>query len=297
MTTIPLGRGRRIAPYAHGIWPLVVPALVVTAALIVIPIAYSIALSFSGLGGIGSGFTMANYERMFADPVFWQSVQITFFLFAVCMIIQMILGVGLGYLLSVDVPGRRILQGAILIPAITASVAVGLLWLLFYDPTLGTANQLLRAVGLENIVWLGDPAIAPWALIIVDTWQWTPFVALIVSAGIRSLPADVFEAAGIDGAGGWKMAWHIGLPLLAPVLTVAMLLRTVDLVRFFDLAYIMTQGGPVNATNTLNLYGYRAAFINQDSGYAATLQITLFVFVIIAAAVFTFIRKRFTIEY
>lgn len=298
MTDIRLRRGRRSSPLqasARGIWPLTLPALIVTAALIVIPIVWSGVLSVTVRGV--DGFSFDNFVRMGSDPLFWTSIRVTLFLFVICLIVQMILGVALGYLLSVDVPGRRFLQGAILIPAITASVAVGLLWLLIYDPNIGTANQILGALGINPIVWLGDPNIAPWALVIVDTWQWTPFVALIVAAGIRSLPADIFEAASIDGAAGWRMARFIGIPLLAPVLTVAALLRTVDLMRFFDLSYIMTQGGPVNSTSTLNLYGYRQAFIYQDPGYAATLQLTLFAIVILLAAVFTVVRRRFTIEY
>lgn len=298
MIRTPLRRGRRsspVQPSAKGIWPLTLPALIVTAALILVPIIWSAVLSVTVRGVEGISFD--NFARMGDDPLFWKSIQVTLFLFVFCLIVQMVLGVGLGYLLSVDVPGRRILQGAILIPAITASVAVGLLWLLIYDPNIGTANQILGAIGLDPIVWLGDPNIAPWALVIVDTWQWTPFVALIVAAGIRSLPTDVFEAAAIDGASGWKKARFIGLPLLAPILTVAALLRTVDLMRFFDLSYIMTQGGPVNSTSTLNLYGYRQAFIYQDAGYAATLQLTLFAIVILVAAVFTVVRRRFTIEY
>lgn len=300
MTIISRRRGRpapTVSPYARGVWPLMLPALVVTAALIVIPIAYSVILTFTGARSSGGTFSFTNFERMFSDPLFWNSLRVTLLLYVVCLVVQMVLGVGLGLLLSIDVPGRRVLQGAILIPAITASVAVGLLWLLFYDPTLGTANKLLETFGLDSVTWLGDPAVAPWALIITDTWQWTPFVALIVSAGIRSLPQDIFEAAAIDGAAGWKKAIYVGLPMLAPVLTVAILLRTVDLVRFFDLAYIMTGGGPINATSTLNLYGYREAFINQDHGYAATLQITLFVFVILIAGLFTVSRKRFTVEF
>lgn len=284
-----------VSPSARGLWPLIVPALVVTALLIVVPIVWSLVLSFTSTSGAHS-FTLENFERMFSDSLFWQSVGITLFLFAACLVVQTILGVGLGYLLSIDVPGRRILQSVILIPSITASVAVGLLWLLIYDPTLGVANKLLQAVGLGDVVWLGNPQIAPWALVITDTWQWTPFIALIVSAGIRSLPSDIFEAASIDGAAGWKKGLHIGLPLLAPVLTVALMLRTVDLLRFFDLPFIMTDGGPVNATNTLNLYGYREAFVSTDPRYAATLQITLFVIVIVVAILFTVTRRRFTVE-
>lgn len=287
-------------PLARGVLPLIVPAMVVTMVIVVAPILYSVWLSVSeqSPSGVNAGFAgFVNFSRMFNDPLFFQSVRVTLFLFVVCLIVETLLGLGLGYLLSVDVPGKRIFQGAMLIPAITAPVAVGLLWLMFYDPTSGVANKVLHFFGVDPVVWLGNPALAPWAIAIVDIWQWTPLMALIISAGIRSLPTDPFEAAAMDGATGWRAARYIGLPLLAPVLTVAMLLRTVDLVRFFDTVYVMTQGGPINSTNTLNVYGYRTAFVNQDPNYAAVLQIALLLVVILIAGLFTFARKRYTIEY
>ncbi|MET8910340.1 sugar ABC transporter permease [Micromonospora sp. NPDC004551] len=291
----PPRRRRRVDPTARGVWPFALPAVLVTAVLVLVPVAYTIWLSVSDRqsDGTNAGFLgFANYAEMFGNPQFWNSLKITLFLFVVCLLVETVLGLALGYVMSLDVPGRRIFQGMMLIPAITASVAVGLVWLLIMDPSLGAANQILAKVGIDPVVWLGDPDIAPWSIALVDIWQWTPFMALIISAGIRSLPEEPFEAAAIDGASGWRTAWNIGLPLLRPVLTVAMLLRTVDLVRFFDTIYIMTQGGPVNSTNTLNVYGYNAGFVDHEPSYAAALQIALLVLVIAIAGVFTWFRQR-----
>ncbi len=293
-------RGGEVTPVARGVWPLLVPAMVVTAALVVLPILYTVWLSLSDLqrDGTNAGFVgLDNFARMAQSPEFWNSVRVTLLLFVVCLLVETVLGIALGYLMSIDVPGRKLFQGLMLIPAITASVAVALVWLLIYDPTLGAANQILTAVGLDPVVWLGDPDIAIWSIALVDIWQWTPFMALIIAAGIRSLPAEPFEAASIDGASGWRKALHVGLPLLTPVISVAMLLRTVDLVRFFDTVYIMTQGGPVNSTNTLNVYGYRAAFIDQEASYAAALQLSLLLLVVVMAGAFTFWRRRRSIDH
>lgn len=292
-------RGRRSAldPVARGTMPFVVPALVVTVLMVLLPLLFTVWLAVSDRqqDGTNTGYVgLANVQHMLDDPAFWNSVKVTVFLFAVCLIIETVLGLALGYLLSIDVPGRRVFQGAMLVPAITASVAVGLLWLLLYDPTLGAANQLLGVVGISPVTWLGDPHLAPWAIVAVDVWQWTPFMALIIAAGIRSLPEDPFEAAAIDGATGWRKAWYVGLPLLQPVLTVAMLLRSVDLIRFFDTVYVMTQGGPVDATNTLNVYGYRQGFTQGNASYAAILQITLLALVLVIAGAFTWLRGRTT---
>lgn len=289
-------RKRPVAdPVARGVLPLIWPALIVTVALVFLPIGYTVWLSLSsqGIDGTNSGFVgLENFQRMFADAEFWNAVRVTLFMFVVCLVAETVLGLGLGYLLSRDVPGRAVFQGLMLIPAITASVAVALVWLLIYDPTLGAANQLLQAIGIDPVVWLGSREMAPWSIALVDIWQWTPFMALIISAGIRSLPSEPFEAAAIDGASVLQKGLFVGLPLLRSVITVAMLLRTVDLVRFFDTIYIMTQGGPVNATNTLNVYGYRAAFIEQEASYAAALQLSLFVLVILIAFIFAWLRRK-----
>ncbi|NEE00705.1 carbohydrate ABC transporter permease [Phytoactinopolyspora halotolerans] len=287
-------------PVSRGVWPLMLPAIIVTGALVLMPVLYTgwLALSDRRPNGENAGFVgTSNFSQMFDDPLFWNSVRVTLFLLVVCLTVETLLGLALGYLLSIDVPGRRIFQGLMLIPAITASVAVALVWLLIYDPTLGAANQILDAVGIDPVVWLGDPDIAPWSIAIVDIWQWTPLMALIIAAGIRALPSEPFEAAGIDGASNWKKARHVALPLLMPVISVAVLLRTVDLVRFFDTVYIMTQGGPVNSTNTLNVYGYRSAFIDQEASYAAALQLSLLLLVVAIAGVFTWWRRRQIVEY
>lgn len=286
---------RAVDPVAHGTFPFVVPALVATVLLVLLPVVYTVWLALSNRqpDGTNSGFVgLANVRHMLHDPAFWNSVKVTVLLFVVCLFVETVLGLALGFLLSFDVPGRRLFQGAMLIPAITASVAVGLLWLLLYDPSLGAVNQLLHAVGLSPVTWLGNPRVALWAIAGVDVWQWTPFMALIIAAGIRNLPPSPFEAAAIDGVTGWRKAWFVALPLLRPVLTVAMLLRTVDLVRFFDTVYVMTQGGPVNSTNTLNVYGYRQAFTESNASYGATLQLTLLLLVLIIAGGFISLRGR-----
>jgi multiple sugar transport system permease protein len=261
----------------------------------VVPLFFTLWLSVSDARPDGSnhgwvGF--ANFAQMLADPVFWQSIRVTGFLFITCLIIETVVGILLGYLLSLDVPGRVFMQSLILIPAITAPVAIGLLWSLIFDPTLGAANEILRAIGIGPVPWLGDPAVAPWALVIVDAWQWTPFMALLVSAGIRNLPEEPFEAAAVDGASRWRTALFVGLPMLLPVITVAMLLRTVDLIRFFDSAFVMTQGGPVNSTNTLNILAYREAFMNQHGSYSAAIQVSLLLLVVLVACGFMWLRKK-----
>lgn len=291
------GGGRRSRSTRNkGALPLLLPAIVLTGALVIFPIGYAVVLSltrWTPSGSLGGFAGLSHYSQMlFHDGLFWQSLRITLMLFACCLVAQTILGLALGYLLSIDVPGRAVFQAVILVPSIIASVAVGLMWLLIYDPTLGPADWLLSGVGLGHPAWLSNPHTVVWAFVLLDTWEWTPFMALIFAAGIRSLPHEPLEAARVDGAGAWRTAWRVGLPLLRPIIIVAVLLRSVDLIRFFDTIYVMTQGGPVNLSTTLNIYGYRAGFTNLNMSYAATLQIALLVLVALVAGGITWYRRR-----
>jgi multiple sugar transport system permease protein len=283
-----------------GALSLLAPAVVITGALIIFPIAYAIVLSLTNWqpsGTLGKFAGLSHYAHMLAhDPLFWQSLQITLILYICCLAAQTVLGLALGYLLSIDVPGRSIFQALILVPAIIASVAVGLMWLLIYDPTIGIADWITNGLGLGHPAWLGDPHTVVWAFVLLDTWEWTPFMALIFAAGIRSLPREPLEAARTDGAGPWQTAWRVGLPLLRPIIVVAVLLRSVDLIRFFDTIYVMTQGGPVDSSTTLNIYGYRVGFTDLNMSYAATLQIALLVLVVVIAGGITWLRKRSQFE-
>lgn len=254
------------------------PAFAVTALLVVLPLVYSLwlALSDARVDGRNGGFVGAdNLNRLLQDDRFWASLVVTAQLLSVCLVAETILGLALGVVLSMDVPGQRLLQAVILLPSIMAPVAVGFAWLLILDPTVGLANRTITSIGLPPIAWLGDPDVAPWAIVAVDVWQWTPFFGFIIAAGIRGIPGELLEAAELDRATGVQRLRHIILPLLRPTLAAAVVLRAVDLVRFFDTIYVMTQGGPLSATTTLNVYAYQKAFVDLDPSYGATVQLAL----------------------
>ncbi|MQA78898.1 MAG: ABC transporter permease subunit [Streptosporangiales bacterium] len=276
-------------------WPLLFPAIALSLLLVVFPILYALGLALSPTSATSLRFdqlTFETFRTMAADPVFWSSVRVTLLIYVGSLIPQLVLGIGIGYVLSREVPGGRYLQTLVLVPSLTAAVVVGLVWLLIYDPTLGVFNYLLGLVGIPAQDWLGDPDRVVWSLILVDVWHWTPLVALIVAAGIRNLPAEPFEAARVDGANSWQIALRIGLPLLRPVITVVALLRTVDLIRYFDTGYIMTQGGPLNASTTMNIYAYRKAFDELQLGFGSAAQLALFALVLLLAAALTWLRRR-----
>lgn len=302
MTAIGLGARTGETPRRRRIreaWVLLLPAVLLSFVLVVFPILYATGLALSPPDATSVSLdrlTFATFAQMFADPVFWSSVGITMLIYLGSLIPQLVIGTAIGYVVSRRVPGSRVLQTLTLVPSLTASVVIGLVWLLVYDPTLGIANYLLTSVGVPAQDWLGDPDRVVWSLILIEIWQWTPLVALIVGAGIRNLPDEPFEAARVDGANWWQTAMRVGLPMLRPVLTVVALLRTVDLLRYFDTGYIMTQGGPLNGSTTLNIYAYRSAFGELRLTHGSAAQVVLFLLVLILAGVFTWLRRRSELE-
>jgi len=260
-----------------GLAVLVTPAVSFTLLLIAFPFLYTVWLSLHHveLGG-GSAFTgTANYRQMLDDPEFWTGLRVSLVLYAVSLALQLVGGTYLALLLfrAKRMPG--LLRSLLISPFMLPPVVAGMMFLVILDPSIGAANWLLTAVGLPPSTWLASPQLVLPTIALIDTWQWAPYVALIVLGGLQSLPPSVYEAAQIDGAPAWKAFWRITFPLLLPTLATATILRSVDLLRFFDIIYITTQGGPGNASNTLNVYGFRVGFELFQFGYAAALAVTL----------------------
>jgi len=165
---------------------------------------------------------------------------------------------------------------------------------MMYHPTLGVANYLVSVVGLSPLRWTYSSATALYALALVDVWQWTPLIMLIALAGLASLPREPYEAAHLDGATSWQAFWHITLPLLRPTLVVAILFRAIDALKTFDIIFVMTQGGPANATETVNLLLFNQAFSYFNMGYAASMAVALFALVLGASLILIKVRRTTT---
>ncbi|MDE6959372.1 MAG: sugar ABC transporter permease, partial [Lachnospiraceae bacterium] len=186
---------------------------------------------------------------------------------------------------------------AFLLPMVATPVAVGLVWRLIYEPSIGIANQICMWLGVGRQPWLGALDMALWALLIVDIWQWTPMVMLVVLAGATALPLDVLESAQVDGAGKWQLVRNIILPLLRPAILTALLLRMIDILKTFDLIYSTTQGGPGYATETLNILSYREAFEYFKFGRASATLVVFFLTVFLIAIVFIKFKNKVEVEY
>lgn len=265
------------------------PAVLFTIVMIAFPVGYSVWLSFQAfsLGG-GSTFNGGeNYVRMVEDPEFWNGLKVTFLLYAISLIAQLVIGTYLAILLNASKRMVGFLRSALLSPFVMPPVVVGMMWIVILDPAIGVANYALQSIGLPPSDWLASPRWVIATVALVDTWQWSPFVALIVLGGLQSLPGSVYEAAEVDGVSRWAVFRYITLPLLAPTLLTAAILRSVDLLRFFDIIYITTGGGPGNASNTLNIYGFRVGFEFFEIGYACALMVTLSTIVLGAVLLIT----------
>jgi multiple sugar transport system permease protein len=268
------------------------PAIFFTVAMIAFPLLYTIWLSFQSFSSTGKhAFAgLANYAKLIADNEFWHGLWVTIALYLLSLVLQLVFGVWLALVLfhARRLPG--IVRSLFISPFMLPPVVAGMMWLVILDPSLGAANYILSSLGLPPSDWLASPTWVIPTVALIDTWQWTPYVALIVLGGLQSLPPSVYEAAQIDGASGLKTFQRITLPLLLPTIVTATILRSVDLLRFFDIIYITTQGGPGNASNTLNIYGFRVGFEFFNIGYASALMLTLTA--IVFGAVLAFNRLR-----
>jgi multiple sugar transport system permease protein len=280
-------------------WLLVAPTIVMFAFFAVYPTITAVIFSLSRARLIRGGLEreyigLDNFRRAFEDPLVRQSARFTL-QWTICVtIIEVFLGLAIALLVSQVVRGRGLITSILIIPIILPPVSVAVAWRFMYDPEFGIWNYLLNLVGIHDVYWLSDPDVATWALMGTDVWQATPFVFLILYAGLTSLPRDPYEAAAIDGASPWFTFRTVTLPLLKPVLLVVILLRLIDSARIFDKIVVMTRGGPGSQNYSMTFTIYQEFIPKFDFGYTAALSF-LFQFALIIVA--TIYVKRVMSDY
>lgn len=269
----------------------VAPAVLVLLSLVIFPMLFSLTLSFHEWNVIRSKeWTPAGVENyktiLFDDPYFRTSAKVTVLYLLGTVPVQFLLGLVVALLLN-QITSKVIgfLRTTLIIPTIMTPVVVGLIWRLMYNPDVGMLNYFLDLFGLPPVNWTGMPATALPSVMMADIWEWTPFMALIMLAGLQALPQEPFEAALVDGASAWQSFRYITLPFLAPTMLVAFLLRLMDAFKTFDLVFVLTQGGPGMSTEILNYYTYRYGFKFFHLGYASALSWLLVVVVTIISIV------------
>lgn len=256
---------------------LVAPALVVLLTLSIYPLLYSITTSLQQQTSSGVVWSLVHFKRLASDGFFQLAMVHTIVYALMALTIEFFLGLGLALLLNQQMRGRGLFRASLLVPMMLPTVVVGVVWRLLLHPNFGAINGTLKQIGIpvENLTWTSSPRLAFLAVIAVDVWQWTPFVFLVLLAGLQAIPQEPYEAALIDGSTRWQTFRHVTLPLLKPAILIVLLLRTMDLLRVFDQIFILTEGGPGVATEMISLYIYRTAFRFFDFGYAAAMSFVL----------------------
>jgi len=275
-------------------WPFVLPALIVVLAVIVFPWVFTIWMSLNEWK-VGSPTTfvgLANYLRLPTDPRFIEAVEHTLVYTVLSVVLPVIFGTLAAVVFHVEFPFRGVLRAVFIMPMMATPVAIALVWTMMFHPQLGVLNYLLSLVGIPPQLWVFHPATVIPSLVLVETWQWTPLVMLIVLGGIAAIPTEPYESAQIDGATHWQMFRYITLPLIAPFLFIAAMIRTIDAVKSFDIIFAITQGGPGSASETVNLYLYSVAFVYYDLGYGSAIAVVFFALIVALAAVLLYLRQR-----
>lgn len=272
------------------------PPLLFFAAFAIFPLLFTIFVSLNNWQLTGNlGFVgFANYAAILSDPTFTTSLRNTLAFTLFMVSIEYPLGFGVALLVGGVRRGQRPIRLAILMPMMLTPVVVGFIWKMILDPSFGPLDNILGHVGLPAIKWLSDPVAAFAGIILVDVWEWTPFIFLILYAGLRSLPVEPFESAKVDGANGWRIFWDITFPMMLPASIAAVLLRSIEAFKLFDIVYIITGGGPGVATSTLTLTAYFTGLRTGSLGAAAAMTVLLLLIVLVLTMVALQVVLRLT---
>lgn len=277
---------------------MLAPAVAVCLGFVIYPLLRTVYLSFTDLGAAGDAELVggANYAEMIRDAAFWNSLRVTAIFIVVGIVVELLLAWALALLLQGTVSRlSRTLRIVFAIPMMLCPVVIGITWRALLNPQFGWLNALF---GTPEMDWVGDPSKALWVLIAVDVWHWTPFMFMLISAGLLSIPDEIREAARLDGAGAVRVLRHITIPLLMPATLIAVLLRTLDATKTFDLPYTLTGGGPGTSTQTIAIFLYRNAFAKFDQGYASAVAITvtiaLTVFALVYLSIVRLVERKLT---
>ena len=273
---------------------LLLPAMLALAAISLYPTIDGVDASLHRFRyGLDQGFTgLDNFSIIYADPTFWRAILTTTLFVVVAVAIETLLGLLLALIVARELRFAGLIRVTLILPMTIAPVVVGVIWRLLYASDIGVVNPLFELFGFEAPNVLAHPMTAFFGLVVVDVWEWTPLLFLIILAGLHSLPQDPIEAARVDGASRLQTFFHHTLPLLKPVLLVGVVLRTIDAVGTFDQIYVLTKGGPGTATQLISIYAYNTAFLFNQYGRAMAMLISLLACLLLLMAVAVNLMRR-----
>jgi multiple sugar transport system permease protein len=291
--------GRADAGFAG--WAFVLPTILVLLALTIFPLVFSLVLSFSDVsqdnGLTFTDRTLDNWRQLLHNGDFWQSLIFTTEFVVLAVLVEFLIGFGLALLLW-----RRIRFGGFFrvlfsIPMMLAPVAIGFMWRMLYDQTNGPIDAILRGLHLSSVPWLAESGSAFLAVLIMDVWEWTPFMFLLLLAGLQSLSEEAIEAAQLDGAGGIRVVWNIIFPMVAPIAVMAGFLRFTESFTIFGQIIQLTGGGPGTATTSTTLYAYFQGYQDFQVSSGATIALSLLIFVVVIATVYLAGMRRLLLRF
>lgn len=290
----PVPRASVVARRRRRYFYFVVPALVVVGAVIIFPWLFTVYMSAFDwkIGSTAHFVGFENYVNLATNQRFLESVVRTFYFTVLAVIAPLVLGTAAALIFHRQFPFRGLLRGVFIMPMMATPVAVALVWTMMFHPQQGVLNYLLSLVGIPPSLWVYSPTLVIPSLVMVEVWHWTPLVMLIVLGGLAALPTEPYESAKLDGASEWQLFRFVTLPLVAPFLLVAAVIRTIDALKTFDTIYVITSGGPGTASETINLYLYLQAFAFYNIGNASAVVVIFFVIVMALALVLLHVRER-----
>lgn len=283
-------------------WVLLIPLTLILFLFIALPIGQTIFLSFYriiiGLPQLKTPYVaFENYRELFNDPVARHSFWITIVFVSSSTFFELLFGLFLALLINHHFPGLGVLRACVLIPWAVPTVVAAQMWRFLLNDAYGMVNYVIFGSETSHYMpWLAQPATALTAIIVADIWKTSSFAALLILAGLQIIPETLYQAAKVDGAFLWQRFRHITWPLIRPALLIALLFRTIDAFRVFDLAFVMTQGGPADATNVLQLYGYKKMFVEGWMGYGSAISVGIFIIVLILSIAYMRIAGRRLLE-
>ena len=292
--TAPAAAATVVARRQRQYYFFIIPALVVIGAVIIFPWMFTVWMSAFDwkIGSTAHFVGFENYLKLATNQRFLESVARTFYFTALAVIAPLVLGTIAALIFHRQFPFRGALRGIFIMPMMATPVAVALVWTMMFHPQQGVLNYLLSLVGLPPSLWVYSPQLVIPSLVLVEVWHWTPLVMLIVLGGLAALPTEPYESAKLDGASEWQLFRYITLPLVAPFLLVAAVIRTIDALKTFDTIYVITSGGPGTASETINLYLYLQAFAFYNIGNASAVVVIFFIIVLALALTLLHVRER-----
>ena len=262
----------------------ILPTLIVLVVVSIFPLIYALRVSFIRFNLLMPHLTgfigFSNYINAVTNDVFPFALKNTAIMMSIS-VVQFLFGFGVALLLNAEVRGTQIFRTIVIPPMLVAPIVVGLMWRYMYSAEMGIINYIVSTLGISPPDWLGSPRFALVSIVIADTWQWTPFMILVLLAGLQSIPVEPQEAAMIDGASAFQRIIHVTLPMLKPVILVVFLIRIMDLLKIFDKIWIMTRGGPGAYSEVLSLFAYRMVFKFYDVGQGSAVSLLILIIVIV----------------